>query len=233
MRPRAHRAGGDRRPRPPARRTSTLRAAGIRIAADDVGAGNAGLRLLSEIKFDIVKIDLSLVQGGVLQELSLAVLRGLRELAQRSGALSWPRASRRRSSSGSFAAPGHPGGAGLPARPSRRPARRRCGRPRPSSPRCRTSTRPTSRPTVRRPGRCGCRPRRGRRPADVLGVGDHRVAAAPLEEPDAPPRSWAPCCPAGSACPPPGAPSPRRASSGRATAGSAPEVEGDLLHRRS
>jgi EAL domain-containing protein (putative c-di-GMP-specific phosphodiesterase class I) len=63
-----------------------VRSAGIRIAADDVGAGNAGLRLLSEITFDIVKIDLSLVQRGVLQESSLAVLRGLREMARRSGA---------------------------------------------------------------------------------------------------------------------------------------------------
>ena len=62
-------------------------AAGFRIAADDVGAGNAGLRLLSEIAFDIVKIDLSLVQRGVLEESSLAVLRGLREMARRSGAV--------------------------------------------------------------------------------------------------------------------------------------------------
>ena len=43
-----------------------------------VGAGNAGLRLLSEIAFDVVKVDLSLVQKGLLQESSLAVLRGLR-----------------------------------------------------------------------------------------------------------------------------------------------------------
>jgi diguanylate cyclase (GGDEF)-like protein len=59
---------------------------GMRIAADDVGAGNAGLRLLSEIKFDLVKVDLSLVQGGVLRESSLAVMRALRELADRSSA---------------------------------------------------------------------------------------------------------------------------------------------------
>ena len=58
---------------------------GMRIAADDVGAGNAGLRLLSEIKFDMVKVDLSLVQG-VLRESSLAVMRALRELAERSAA---------------------------------------------------------------------------------------------------------------------------------------------------
>ncbi|MCU0478791.1 MAG: bifunctional diguanylate cyclase/phosphodiesterase [Chloroflexi bacterium] len=63
-----------------------VQAAGMRIAADDVGAGNAGLRLLSEIAFDVVKIDLSLVQRGLLQESSLAVLRGLREMARRSGA---------------------------------------------------------------------------------------------------------------------------------------------------
>ncbi len=57
--------------------------AGFRLAADDVGAGNAGLRLLSEIQFDIVKIDLSLVQGGVLHDPSFAVLRALQELAAR------------------------------------------------------------------------------------------------------------------------------------------------------
>ena len=43
---------------------AALQRAGIRIAADDVGAGNAGLRLLSQMRFDIVKIDLSLVQEG-------------------------------------------------------------------------------------------------------------------------------------------------------------------------
>jgi len=57
------------------------RRAGMRIAADDVGAGNAGLRLLSEIHFDIVKIDLSLVQGGTMQDPSHGVLRALQELA--------------------------------------------------------------------------------------------------------------------------------------------------------
>jgi EAL domain-containing protein (putative c-di-GMP-specific phosphodiesterase class I) len=48
-----------------------------------VGAGNAGLRLLSEVQFDIVKIDLSLVQGGVLHDPEFAVLRALQELAAR------------------------------------------------------------------------------------------------------------------------------------------------------
>ena len=63
------------------------RVAGIRLAADDVGAGNAGLRLLSQIRFDIVKIDLSLVQGGALHNASLEVLRTLHDLADRWGAL--------------------------------------------------------------------------------------------------------------------------------------------------
>jgi diguanylate cyclase (GGDEF)-like protein len=63
------------------------RVAGIRVAADDVGAGNAGLRLLSQLRFDIVKIDLSLVQGGSGQNQSLEIVRTLRDLADRWGAL--------------------------------------------------------------------------------------------------------------------------------------------------
>ncbi|MGH2475338.1 MAG: GGDEF domain-containing phosphodiesterase, partial [Candidatus Limnocylindrales bacterium] len=63
------------------------RLAGIRVAADDVGSGNAGLRLLSQLRFDIVKIDLSLVQGGSGQNESLEIVRTLRDLADRWGAL--------------------------------------------------------------------------------------------------------------------------------------------------
>jgi diguanylate cyclase (GGDEF)-like protein len=58
-----------------------LQSHGLRLAADDVGAGNAGLRLLSQVPFDIVKIDLSLVQDGVHQPGSRAVLESLRDLA--------------------------------------------------------------------------------------------------------------------------------------------------------
>ena len=54
---------------------------GLRLAADDVGAGNSGLRLLSQVQFDIVKIDLSLVQSGVHRDGSRAVLQSLRDLA--------------------------------------------------------------------------------------------------------------------------------------------------------
>ncbi|MEK6719073.1 MAG: bifunctional diguanylate cyclase/phosphodiesterase [Chloroflexota bacterium] len=69
------------------RNVAACRKAGIRIAADDVGAGNAGLRLLSEIQFDILKVDLSLVQGGIVHDPSYAVLRGLQEMADRWGAI--------------------------------------------------------------------------------------------------------------------------------------------------
>ncbi|MFN8622755.1 MAG: EAL domain-containing protein [Chloroflexota bacterium] len=65
---------------------SALQRAGVRIAADDVGAGNAGLRLLSQFRFDIVKVDLGLVQEGANNDASRAVLRSLRDLAQRWGA---------------------------------------------------------------------------------------------------------------------------------------------------
>ena len=80
---RADRARRGQRPRRAAAQRGRLPRAGIRIAADDVGAGNAGLRLLSEIQFDIVKIDLSLVQGGILHDPSHAVLRAIQELASR------------------------------------------------------------------------------------------------------------------------------------------------------
>jgi EAL domain-containing protein (putative c-di-GMP-specific phosphodiesterase class I) len=65
---------------------AAMKRSGLRIAADDVGAGNAGLRLLSQFRFDIVKIDLSLVQDGAEHDRSHAVLRSLRELASRWGA---------------------------------------------------------------------------------------------------------------------------------------------------
>jgi diguanylate cyclase (GGDEF)-like protein len=62
---------------------AALRRHGVRTAADDVGAGNAGLRLLSEVTFDIMKIDLTLVRAGAANESADAVLRALRGLARR------------------------------------------------------------------------------------------------------------------------------------------------------
>ena len=63
------------------------RAAGIGLAADDLGAGNAGLRLLSELQFDILKIDLSLVQRSTPGAPSSAVIGSVVSYAARSGAL--------------------------------------------------------------------------------------------------------------------------------------------------
>jgi diguanylate cyclase (GGDEF)-like protein len=62
-----------------------LQNAGVRVAADDVGAGNAGLRLLSQFRFDVVKIDLSLVQRAG-DDRTHSVLRSIVEVAQRMGA---------------------------------------------------------------------------------------------------------------------------------------------------
>jgi diguanylate cyclase (GGDEF)-like protein len=69
------------------RAVEACRAAGMRIAADDVGAGNAGLRLLAQLRFDIVKIDLSLVQGGAVRATSQEIVRTLKDLADRWDAL--------------------------------------------------------------------------------------------------------------------------------------------------
>ncbi len=69
-----------------ARNLAVFRRTGARIAADDVGAGNAGLQLLSQIDFDVIKIDLSLVQSGAILAPSRAVLRALIEMARRRGA---------------------------------------------------------------------------------------------------------------------------------------------------
>ncbi|MEX1345715.1 MAG: bifunctional diguanylate cyclase/phosphodiesterase [Candidatus Limnocylindrales bacterium] len=69
------------------RSVASLQRAGLRLAADDVGAGNAGLRLLSQVRFDIMKIDLSLVQDGAQHDSSRAVVRSLMDLAARQGAV--------------------------------------------------------------------------------------------------------------------------------------------------
>jgi diguanylate cyclase (GGDEF)-like protein len=69
------------------RNITALQHAGVRLAADDVGAGNAGLRLLSQLRFDIVKIDLSIVQDGAHHDSSRNVVRSLMDLASRQGAV--------------------------------------------------------------------------------------------------------------------------------------------------
>ena len=64
---------------------AALRRHDIRIAIDDVGAGNAGLRLLSDLDFDIMKIDLSLVRAGAQHGPSEAVLKALGAMARQRG----------------------------------------------------------------------------------------------------------------------------------------------------
>ncbi len=63
------------------------RRAGIRLAADDLGAGNAGLRLLSELPFDILKVDVNLVRRSAPGALSSAIVSSVIDLAARTGAL--------------------------------------------------------------------------------------------------------------------------------------------------
>ena len=68
-------------------RLDELRVAGIRIAADDIGAGNAGLRLMAEISFDIIKVDLGLVQRSGAEGPSNTVFGSVVTLAGRMGAM--------------------------------------------------------------------------------------------------------------------------------------------------
>ena len=68
-------------------RMEAMRRSGIRFAADDIGAGNAGLRLLSEIEFELLKVDLTIVQRSETDAASFAVLGSVVELAVRTGAL--------------------------------------------------------------------------------------------------------------------------------------------------
>ena len=82
--PRADRARGHPRPRATPEALRGVQNAGVRVAADDVGAGNAGLRLLSQFRFDVVKIDLSLVQRAG-DDQTHSVLRSIVEMADRLG----------------------------------------------------------------------------------------------------------------------------------------------------
>jgi diguanylate cyclase (GGDEF)-like protein len=68
------------------RRLAALQALGVRIAVDNVGASNAGLRLLSEIPFDIIKVDLTVVHAAARDGAARDVLRSVAELASRWGA---------------------------------------------------------------------------------------------------------------------------------------------------
>ena len=71
-----------------------IRAPSIRVGPPGCGwlpttsePGMPGLRLLSQIRFDIVKIDLSLIHGGAVRATSHEVVQTLKDLADRWGAL--------------------------------------------------------------------------------------------------------------------------------------------------
>lgn len=65
----------------------TCRKAGMRLAADDLGAGNSGLKLLSDLHFDVVKVDLGLIQRSSTSAPSSAVIESIVAFASRTGAL--------------------------------------------------------------------------------------------------------------------------------------------------
>lgn len=69
------------------RRLEQCRRAGLRLAADDLGAGNSGLQLLSQLRFDLLKVDLSLVQRSSPGAPSSAVVGSVVSLAARTGAV--------------------------------------------------------------------------------------------------------------------------------------------------
>ena len=95
-------------------RIDACRRAGIRFAADDIGAGNAGLRLLAEIRFDILKVDLTLVQRSASEGPSSAVLESVVELAARTGALVVAEGIEHESQLGAAERAGHHRRPGLP-----------------------------------------------------------------------------------------------------------------------
>lgn len=64
-----------------------FRRLGVRFAADDLGAGNAGLRLLAQVRFDVLKVDLSLVQRSGPGAPSNAVIGSVVGLATQTDAL--------------------------------------------------------------------------------------------------------------------------------------------------
>jgi len=66
---------------------ATCRTAGIRLAADDLGSGNSGLKLLSDLHFDVVKVDLGLIQRSSTSGASSAVVESIVAFASRTGAL--------------------------------------------------------------------------------------------------------------------------------------------------
>ncbi|WP_165795285.1 bifunctional diguanylate cyclase/phosphodiesterase [Deinococcus koreensis] len=62
-----------------------LRAAGFRLALDDVGAGNSGLEMLRQLQVDFVKIDRSVVAAAPTDSTANAVLAAIMAYARQTG----------------------------------------------------------------------------------------------------------------------------------------------------
>jgi EAL domain-containing protein (putative c-di-GMP-specific phosphodiesterase class I) len=67
------------------RAAAALRAAGFRIALDDVGSGNAGLEMLRRLPVDFVKVDQSVVCGAATETASRSVLAAILAFAREAG----------------------------------------------------------------------------------------------------------------------------------------------------
>jgi diguanylate cyclase (GGDEF)-like protein len=62
------------------------RAAGLRVALDDLGAGKADLELMARLPFDFVKVDMTFVHGAEAEETRRRLLMGLGRLVAETGA---------------------------------------------------------------------------------------------------------------------------------------------------
>lgn len=67
------------------REANRLRAAGFRLALDDVGSGNAGLALLGSLSVEYIKIDRSVVSAAVSGRVGRAVYAGILAIARENG----------------------------------------------------------------------------------------------------------------------------------------------------
>jgi diguanylate cyclase (GGDEF)-like protein len=63
-----------------------LRSAGLKLALDDVGAGNSGLEMLSQVNVEFVKIDRGVVTGAMTDPRARAVLLAMATFAGETGA---------------------------------------------------------------------------------------------------------------------------------------------------
>jgi EAL domain-containing protein (putative c-di-GMP-specific phosphodiesterase class I) len=62
-----------------------LRALGVRIVLDDIGAGYSSLAYLKRLRIDLVKLDRSFVQGVPHRRVDVAIIRALSTLARSLG----------------------------------------------------------------------------------------------------------------------------------------------------